>query len=73
MRPETANSEMEELMEIREIAVNQEDEFDFGEWAVDDIKGGELDPKAVKDARREELDFMKGLGVFEDSSWEECR
>ena len=63
LKPETASAEVEELMEIGKIVVNQEDEFDFGEWAVDDITGGELDLVAVKDARREELDFKGPRGV----------
>ena len=26
----------------------------------------------VAEARKEELDFMANIGVFEESSWEEC-
>ena len=62
-----------EDMELGELDVNQEDEFDIEEnWAVDDLSGKELDPKLVHDARKEEVSFMEGLGVWVASSRNEC-
>ncbi len=66
-RAEAASAEAE-----AEIAVNQEEEFEASEWAIDDVHGVLLDPKAVHEAREEELEFMRRIGVFEDSSREEC-
>ena len=60
-------------MEVGEIFVNQENEEEaYEKWAVDDISGKDLDFELVKEARAEEVKFMEGLGVWEESSREEC-
>ena len=61
-----------DLVDMNKMDVNQEDDMDFSEWAVDDISGKWLDRRMVKDARHEEIGFMDDIGVFEESSEEEC-
>ena len=50
---------------INGLAVNDEEIDEGVDWAVDDNTGKELNPKEVRDARAEELDFMMKLGVFD--------
>ena len=50
---------------INGLAVNDEEIDEDVDWAVDDNTGKELNPKEVRDARAEELDFMMKLGVFD--------
>ena len=50
---------------------------DFDEMAeeCEDVEGPELegiDPKLLKAARQEEIVFMEALGMWEESSYEEC-
>ena len=49
---------------INGLAVNDEEDDEAVDWAVDDNSGKALDPKEVRMARREELAFMEKLGVF---------
>ena len=57
-----------------EIVTNDEDEMGYeGMTAWDDVKDGPLDPRAVYEARMEEIDFMKKEGVYEKVPVEECR
>ena len=41
-------------------------------WASDDVTGGQLDPGAVRAARKEEMQFIKGLPFYEEATVEEC-
>ena len=61
------------------MAVNQEEEYDEGEywneeqededvWAKDDVTGEELDPVRVKEGRKEEAELMYQLGMFEEAT-----
>ena len=59
-------------MDIGEVVVNQEDEYVIDDWAVDDITGKMIEVEKVNEARKEEIGFMKELGVFERSTREEC-
>ncbi len=71
-RSSAASAETEAHVDIGELSVNQEEEGDVDEWAMDDVVGEELDAGMVAAARKEEVEFMNALGVFEASSWEEC-
>ena len=55
--------------DVDEVEVNQEEEFEADEWAIDDLTGQELDIEKVNEARKEEVEFMAELGVFEASTW----
>ena len=45
-------------------------EFDDDEWtAIDDVNGGELDPKLVMAARLEEMEYVRKRGVYILSTW----
>ena len=60
-------------VDVAELDVNAEDDgmLDQPEWAEAE-SGQPLDSEQVREARREELDFMEKLGVWEWASWEEC-
>ena len=64
--------DMDEV-DASELVVNLEDEGAgqfAGCWeAGEDL---ELDPEKVAEARKEELEFMLGIGVWEESTWEDC-
>ena len=53
------------------MEVNIEEE-EWGKWEYDDYHDGEFDPKHLKEARLEEVNFMQNVGVWEPSTWEEC-
>ena len=53
-------------------------EFDYSSAElIDDVSGGQLDPMLVKEARAEELEWMKARNVFEieksDVCWQKTR
>ena len=54
------------------MELNQEDEFEADEWALDDITGQWLDAGKVTAARMEEVQYMGKLSMFEPATWEEC-
>ena len=54
--------------DIDEEAENYED-YEFEEGLEVQLK---IDDEALQAARREEISFMEGLGVWEPSSWDEC-
>jgi hypothetical protein len=64
-------------MDIGNLQVNVEpDEFDEWEHEYErefgDLEEGEFDPELLKEARKEEVQFMENIGVWEPSTWEEC-
>ena len=60
-------------MDIGEMEVNvEEDHWDTDESNEIEDTNEQLDPEAVKGARAEEIEFMRGLGVWEDSTLQEC-
>ena len=71
-KDEKGDDKVLEDMEIGILDINQEEDFYFGGWAMDDLSGKELDRKAVDGARREELQFMMDLGVWEPATLDEC-
>ena len=44
----------------------------IGEWAVDDLTGEPLEAESVRGARREEMDFVQKIGVYEEAEESEC-
>ena len=54
------------------LELNQEDEYEADQWALDDITGQWLDAEKVTAARKEEVQYMGKLSMFEPSIWEEC-
>ena len=54
------------------MELNQEEEFEADEWALDDITGQWLDAGKVTAARMEEAQYMGQLSMFEPATWEEC-
>ena len=60
-------------MEIDELDVNIEDD-PWGEWGSYEAEGGlgPLDPEGVARARDEEISYMQRIGVWEESTLEEC-
>ena len=57
--------------QIEVFNVNEE-ELEVEEWAFDDVDGRPIDKKLVREARKEEMAFMKKIPVFEEVSLEEC-
>jgi hypothetical protein len=57
------------LLEV--LHVNEED-MEVEEWAFDDVDGRPIDAKMVREARKEEMAFMKKIPVFDGVSLEEC-
>jgi hypothetical protein len=45
---------------------------DYWKYAVDDVNGGLLDIEKVKEARKEEVEFMKNKGIWEVVPWSEA-
>ena len=48
------------------------DEEEQEEWAYDDVDGRPIDPGLVREARKEEVQFMKKTPVFEEVDVKEC-
>ena len=44
----------------------------WSKWEYDEDDDGEFDPKPLKEARFEEVNFMQNVGVWEPSTVEEC-
>ena len=65
---EINDDEEEEIWRQWTIGYMQED----GELAFDDVTGQALDVEAVKNARAEEMRFVKGIPVYEERDVEEC-
>ena len=56
-----------------EARESDDEECDWVPEVTDSRTGQILDPKLVETAREEELKFMEGFGIFEETSVEECR
>ncbi len=52
---------------------SDDEECDWVPEIADSRTGQILDPKLIKEARAEELKFMEGFGIFEETSVEDCR
>jgi hypothetical protein len=64
-----------ESIEVMEVNVesDEEDEEILGDMeAWDDLTGEALDPQAVKEARAEEMTFVKRLDLYDEKDVEEC-
>ena len=58
-------------IDVGNLELNVEaDEFE--EWGHEEWEDGEFDPESLREARNEEVQFMKKLGVWEPATWEEC-
>ena len=57
-----------------DIAVPPEEDEDDMQCAEawDDVSGKELDPRKVRAARREEMEYYKKMGVYDKVPLEEC-
>ena len=56
---------MDELRKIQLNAVQcHEDNYECGEYAVDDVSGAYLDPKMVKKARAEEIEYLRSMKLY---------
>ncbi len=53
------------------MTINQEEDPEFEEWGRRRLTGAMLDARRVREARFEEVEFMKSLGVFEPSTRDE--
>ena len=51
----------------------EDQEFTDDAWASYDVTGRDLDAKAVRAARREEMSFIQGIPLYQEASVEECR
>ena len=67
---------LEELLNVEESveSVEERHEMDLT-WANawDDQTGKELDPKLVRKARLEEMEYVRKMGVYAAATREECR
>ena len=68
------NDDVEERIWAKILVQAVEGGTDESEVArmFDDLTGLDLDPKQVKEARGEEMAFVKGLRVYEETPIEEC-
>ena len=57
-------------MDMGAMEVNIEED-EWGKWEYDEDYDGEFDPKLLKEARLEEVNFMQNIGVWKPSTWEE--
>ena len=53
-----------ELQIARENAAKCHEEIDFEEYATDDVSGEPLDPKMVRKARMEEVDYIRKSNLY---------
>ena len=65
---------MDELKKIQLNAAQcHEDNYDeSGEYAVDDVSGAYLDPKMVKKARAEEIEYVRSMKLYTKVPIKEC-
>ena len=61
---------VQEIHKAVEDQVEAEEEQEYIAW--DDVKGGRLNVKDVKAARREEVGYMKRRGIWSEKPIEEC-
>ena len=62
----------QENMDVHDVTVNQEEDFVGVDWGIADLSGKSLDKELVHKARREEVECMKQLGVFEEGTRQGC-
>ena len=68
------NDDVEERIWAKILVQAVENGMEESEVArmFDDLTGLDLDPREVKEARKEEMAFVKGLRVYEEKPIEEC-
>ena len=52
--------------------VGLHEELEGEAWASDDVTGGDLDPRAVREARAEEMGFIRSIPLYEEATIAEC-
>ena len=60
------------MVDVGRVTNHEEEELWDEKWAIDDTTGKELDPKAVEEARREEVEFMKSIELYDEVDVQEC-
>ena len=71
--PSELEGDSDQMINHFETNVEEDEWVDAGEDGYGEEDGaGDLDFEAVSVARREEIDFMKRLGVWQDATMEEC-
>ena len=67
---------MTTMDELRKIQLNaaqcHDNEDESGEYAVDDVSGAYLDPKMVKKARAEEIEYVRSMKLYTKVPISEC-
>ena len=63
---------LNELKKTQENAAKCHEETDWGEYAVDDVSGALLDPKMVKKARAEEIEYVRTMKLYTKVPISEC-
>ena len=63
---------LSELKKIQENAAKCHEEIDMGEYAVDDVSGAFLDPKMVKNARADEIEYVRSMKLYTKVPISEC-
>ena len=55
---------LNELKQIQENAAKCHEEPQLGEYAVDDVSGAFLDPKMIKKARADEIEYVRTMKLY---------
>ena len=64
---------MDELKKIQLNAAQCHDNnYECGEYAVDDVSGAYLDPTMVKKARADEIEYVRSMKLYTKVPIEEC-
>ena len=58
-------------IDIGKLELNVEED-EFKDWEHDEFEGNEFDPVLLEEARKEEVQFMEKIGVWEPATGEEC-
>ena len=59
-------------VDIMIVDVNQEEDEDYDNWAMDDLTGEAISAELVAEARSEEMEFMKNIDLYEEVDTGEC-
>lgn len=65
-------AERQRVLNVEDFVTNDEPDANEVEVAFDDISGERIPLKDVKAARAEEMEFIKGIPLFEEASRAEC-
>ena len=63
---------LDELKQIQLNAAQCHEEYQYEEYAEDDVSGAYLDPKMVRNARKDEIDYVRSMKLYTKVPISEC-